>query len=83
MTERDRVSGRVSLDDTTFADLESRYSAHGLLLREAHPATAEQLTQSHSTWAKRLRAGSSRPVWHVQFEHTALSTQAPLASDGI
>jgi 16S rRNA (adenine(1408)-N(1))-methyltransferase len=71
VTEHDRLAGRVSLDDSAFADLEPRYAAHGLLLREAHPATAEQLARSHSTWAKRLRAGSDRPVWYARFERAA------------
>jgi 16S rRNA (adenine(1408)-N(1))-methyltransferase len=71
VTEHDRVTGRVSLDDATFADLEPRYAAHGLSLREARPATVEQLANSHSTWAKRLRAGSQRPAWYARFERTA------------
>jgi 16S rRNA (adenine(1408)-N(1))-methyltransferase len=71
VTDRDRIGGRTSLDDATFAPLESRYAAHGLLVREARPATAEQLARSHSTWAKRLGAGSNRPVWYARFVRTA------------
>jgi 16S rRNA (adenine(1408)-N(1))-methyltransferase len=71
VTEHDRVVGRAALDDATFAGLEPRYAAHGLTLRDAGPATAEQLARSHSTWAKRLRAGSERPVWFVRFERAA------------
>ena len=68
VTDRDRIGGRAALDNATFAGLESRYAAHGLLLREARPATTEQVARSHSTWAKRLGAGSNRPVWYAQFE---------------
>ena len=71
VTDRVRIGGRTSLDDATFVGLESRYATHGLLLREASPATAEQLAWSHSTWAKRLGAGSNRPVWYAHFERAA------------
>ena len=60
----------------TFGALESSYAAHGLLLREARPATAEQLARSHSTWAKRLGAGSNRPVWSARFERAACPAEA-------
>ena len=68
VTERDRSIGPVSLDERWFAALAAGYAAHGLLLREARPATVEQVTHAHSSWAKRLRAGISRPVWFVRFD---------------
>jgi 16S rRNA (adenine(1408)-N(1))-methyltransferase len=43
-------------------ELAAAYAGHGLELLEARPATAEELGQIRSSWAKRLRAGSTRPV---------------------
>ena len=63
LTERDRSVGPVSLHERSFVALAPGYATHGLLLREARPATAADLARSQSSWAKRLRAGSSRPVW--------------------
>jgi 16S rRNA (adenine(1408)-N(1))-methyltransferase len=68
VTERERSIGRVSLDERELRALASDYAAHGLHLRDARPATADQIAQAHSTWAKRLGAGTSRPAWLVQFE---------------
>ena len=48
------------------------YSHHGLELVEARPATASEVAASHSSWAKRLRAGTARPV-------TLLRLRAPSA----
>jgi 16S rRNA (adenine(1408)-N(1))-methyltransferase len=44
------------------ARLEAAYAAHGLALVEARPATPAEVAASGSSWAKRLRAGSARPV---------------------
>ena len=69
VTERDRATiGRDSVDEGTFWALAPRYAVHDLLLREVRPATAEEIVGSHSTWAKRLGAGSRRPAWLVRFE---------------
>jgi 16S rRNA (adenine(1408)-N(1))-methyltransferase len=68
VTERARAIGPNSLDERRFAALEPRYAAHGLLLREARPATVEQVSGSHSTWGKRLGAATSRPAWSVRFD---------------
>jgi 16S rRNA (adenine(1408)-N(1))-methyltransferase len=71
VTERDRATiGRASVDAGTFQTLAPRYAAHDLALREARPATADEIRRSHSTWAKKLAAGSKRPVWLVRFERT-------------
>jgi 16S rRNA (adenine(1408)-N(1))-methyltransferase len=42
--------------------LAAAYARHGLRLLEARPATADDLAATRSSWAKRLRAGSARPV---------------------
>ena len=44
------------------AELAAAYARFGLRLVEARPATADEVAASGSSWAKRLRAGSSRPV---------------------
>jgi 16S rRNA (adenine(1408)-N(1))-methyltransferase len=38
------------------------YVSAGLQLAEIRPATAAEIAASGSTWAKKLRAGSARPV---------------------
>jgi hypothetical protein len=42
--------------------LAAAYGRHGLELVEAREATTAEIAASHSSWAKRLRAGSARPV---------------------
>jgi 16S rRNA (adenine(1408)-N(1))-methyltransferase len=42
--------------------LSTVYERHGLELVEARPATRDEVAGSHSSWAKRLRAGTARPV---------------------
>ena len=44
------------------AELGSAYARHGLCLADARPATPAEVAASHSSWAKRLRAGLGRPV---------------------
>ena len=43
-------------------ELAAAYAGAGLRLLEARPATAAEVAGSGSSWAKRLRAGSDRPV---------------------
>ena len=66
LTEHDRSVGLAPLHERAFVALAPGYAVHGLLLREARPATAAKIAQSHSSWAKRLGAGSSRPVWFLR-----------------
>jgi hypothetical protein len=42
--------------------LAAAYGRHGLELVEAREAAAAEIAASHSSWAKRLRAGLARPV---------------------
>ena len=46
------------------------YARHGLSVVEHRPATTEEVAASHSTWAKRLKAATTRPV-------TLLRVRAP------
>ena len=38
------------------------YARHGLELVDSRPAAREEIAASGSSWAKRLRAGTARPV---------------------
>ena len=42
--------------------LVAAYPRHGLSLVESRPATPGEVAASHSTWAKRLKAATTRPV---------------------
>jgi 16S rRNA (adenine(1408)-N(1))-methyltransferase len=42
--------------------LVAAYARHGLSVVESRPATAGEIAASHSTWAKRLKAATTRPV---------------------
>jgi 16S rRNA (adenine(1408)-N(1))-methyltransferase len=42
------------------------YAAHGFRLVEVRPATGEEIAETDSSWAKRLRAGVDRPVTFVR-----------------
>ena len=46
-------------------ELAAAYARHGLRLVEVRPATAGEVAASGSSWAKRLRAGSARPVTRI------------------
>jgi 16S rRNA (adenine(1408)-N(1))-methyltransferase len=67
VTEHDRIEGINSLDEEAVTALAPAYAAFGLALESCRPATIDDLDRSHSTWAKRLAAGSARPVWRLQF----------------
>jgi 16S rRNA (adenine(1408)-N(1))-methyltransferase len=72
VTEHDRITGFDGFDEQTIAVLAPAYAANGLRLEECHPATAEEIARSHSSWAKRLDAGHSRLVWRLQFRRCEL-----------
>ena len=46
----------------SFGVLAAVYARHGLALVESRPATAADIAACGSSWAKRLGAGSTRPV---------------------
>jgi 16S rRNA (adenine(1408)-N(1))-methyltransferase len=52
------------------------YGRHGLRLTDARQATPAEIAASHSSWAKRLGAGSSQPV-------TLLRARAPGAPEAL
>lgn len=67
ITPRDRIAGLSALDAEAIARLAGGYAVHGLVLTEGRPATAGDLAAAHSTWARRLGAGSQRPAWLLRF----------------
>jgi hypothetical protein len=58
------------------AHLAAAYARHGLRLDEARAATADEVAASHSSWAKRLRAGAERPVTLLRFRAVPSSSPA-------
>ncbi|MGH9379368.1 MAG: methyltransferase domain-containing protein [Thermoanaerobaculia bacterium] len=70
LTERDNVTEIGAVDEHTFAGLAPAYAAHGLTLLDARPATPEEIARLHSTWAKRLGAGTNRPAWRVSLRRS-------------
>lgn len=57
-------------------ELAAAYACQGLDLVEARPATPEEVAGSHSSWAKRLRAGTNRPVTLIRLRPTGPSRRA-------
>ena len=77
VTERDHVAGLDRFDSRAMESIGREYAAHGLVLVEGRPATADDLAAAHSTWAKKLSAGVRRPAWRLRFRRCE-----PPASDG-
>ena len=46
--------------------LRDRWSAHGLVVCDLRPSTAQEIAATGSTWAKRLSAGRERAVWRLE-----------------
>jgi hypothetical protein len=63
VTPRDGVPAIPEPDD-----LADTYGAQRLRLVEARTATPAEVTASGSSWAKRLKAGTARPVTLLRFE---------------
>jgi 16S rRNA (adenine(1408)-N(1))-methyltransferase len=63
VTDRERSLGLPVLDERLETVLAHRYPVHGLRLVDWRPATPAEIRATHSSWAKRLRAGSGRPTW--------------------
>ena len=83
VTEHDRSVTTVTLDQQTFATLAPHYGAHGLRLCDARPATSDDIASAHSSWAKRLLTGTSRPVWLARFDRAgAMPGQVKPGSTG-
>jgi len=68
LAERDNVAEIGTIDERTFDVLAPAYANHRLTLIDARPATRNEIARSHSSWAKRLGAGTSRVAWQVHFQ---------------
>jgi 16S rRNA (adenine(1408)-N(1))-methyltransferase len=62
-TARDRGAGVGPIGERALAALAVDYALHGLELTRVRPATAADVAAAHSTWGKRLGAGTRRPAW--------------------
>jgi 16S rRNA (adenine(1408)-N(1))-methyltransferase len=80
ITERDRAAGLRAVDATIIDRLAVASHEAGLQLCDARLATEREITASHSTWAKRLHAGSRRPVWLLDWIRLPGSEAAASAS---
>jgi len=56
------------LDRDAREGMTAAFAAHGLRLVDIRPVTPDDLAELHSTWARRLRAGTDRPAWRATFE---------------
>ena len=60
---------RLDLPPVTAADgpaLANRWAGHGLELTAFEPVTGGELSDSGSTWARRLAVGRDRPAWRFE-----------------
>ena len=62
-TARDHSAGVPPIRTATLRALAESYAAWGLAVTELRPATVADVADAHSTWAKRLGAGTRRPAW--------------------
>lgn len=77
VTGRDTAAPAGALHDA--AAIRRAYEPHGLTIQELRIATRAEVQASHSSWAKRLGAGTpARPAWLV----TALKDGAQNSSPG-
>ncbi|HXM56955.1 MAG TPA: class I SAM-dependent methyltransferase [Candidatus Dormibacteraeota bacterium] len=63
ITDRERALDLPRLDAALAPALAAHYEPHDLALTEWRPATAGEIADTRSSWAKRLGAGPRRPAW--------------------
>ena len=68
ITERDAAARVPAPSAELFAAMAPAYAAAGLRLTDARRATADEVRATHSTWARRIGAGTTRPAWLVRLE---------------
>src|SRR5262245_33610531 len=56
------------LDEAARERMTAAFAADGLELAELRPLTPADRATLHSTWARRLRAGTDRPAWRATFD---------------
>jgi 16S rRNA (adenine(1408)-N(1))-methyltransferase len=65
---RDGALGIEALDERAVGGIAAGFNQLGMEAIELRPASAADLVASHSTWARRLRAGTSaRQAWLLRF----------------
>jgi 16S rRNA (adenine(1408)-N(1))-methyltransferase len=62
-TDRDRGIGVAPIGNEVADRLAEAYGRYGLRIVEARRATAADVAATHSSWGKRLGAGTRRPAW--------------------
>ena len=62
-TPRDRGAGVGPIGATILEALAGPYARYGLTVTEVRPAGAADVADAHSSWGKRLGAGTRRPAW--------------------
>ncbi len=70
-TDRDHSAGVPPIRTATLHVLAESYAAWGLAVTELRPATVADVADAHSTWAKRLGAGTRRPAWLLRARFAA------------
>ncbi len=80
VVERDGVDGLSRLDERHAREVASRVTdaVASLVLEACREATPEDVTASHSTWAKRLGVGQSRPAWLLQYRKGPLGAPSAM-----
>jgi 16S rRNA (adenine(1408)-N(1))-methyltransferase len=76
-TDRDRGAGVAPLQEPAVRALVTAYDRWGLAVTEARPATADDVAAAHSTWGKRLGAGTRRPAWLLRAGFAAPGRRYP------
>jgi 16S rRNA (adenine(1408)-N(1))-methyltransferase len=62
-TARDHGAGVAPIQAATLHALAASYATWELAVTKLRPATVADVTAAHSTWGKRLGAGTRRPAW--------------------
>jgi 16S rRNA (adenine(1408)-N(1))-methyltransferase len=80
-TVRDRGAGVAPIQAATLQALAESYATWGLAVTEARPATVADVAAAHSSWGKRLDAGTRRPAWLLRAQFApAGCRRAPIRS---
>jgi 16S rRNA (adenine(1408)-N(1))-methyltransferase len=81
VTPRDGLGLASALDEPGAREaLADRWARHGLRLEAFCSATDAEIEGTGSSWARRLRAGRSRPVWRLELRRV---TAPGAADDGL
>lgn len=67
VTDTERATGLTSLDRDAAAAVAPAFGVYGLELVTVRRATEADVREAHSTWAKRLGAGTRREAWLLEF----------------